>query len=776
MWLVVGCAAPAAAPPKAPVATEKPAASAPKPAQVPPPDELYQRLTAQPRAESVLAALPNDVREVLERKVQLLTAEDRRVLLDPAQPYAYQRPLLHLVAGGEVLGAYSALFSSSAGSDEVLDARYEVGRFEDLPEVVTEVATRAARHVLAGRTAAMAPGLARKKEILGEIAAAAEFLGDDPIYVAALAALEHDFPEQQWSFMRAGALARRLQPELARAALPSGPSLDAGMARSAETLIASAEQAQKPVQSIDDAVAVARAQLQLDRADGALEVLAPFAEQESTHLALAATALRARSGTGPCPAVRSPLGNGLLCRVAWQKFLTPERIAVLEGAWRSGAGRDVDGVDVWLGLSHVVPMTYGLQEGVSAALAHLKGLAEGAKAAAAIAPEYPAIEVLASALQQAVTVSPGEQAPSMGELPKAARKQLVERALALYQTAPNDSWTQAALLGIVAMLAPYEDGRATLTKLNETVRAEWRISHGSLLLWSFLASGDSKAFVQNKGLLGRAAQVSAEASYERSRWVILWAEAEAHLEPSQRSYGIVGELAQRLSGAQAPLDLRLRTAIDAAGLRARQGDYAGAAELLTPVVQNTPRSSVSTRQEQDLLVVASGYEHVLRGLASNGTQRLAEAAKLTQLVNGISQASAAPPTIVRWLNAWAAELAYRTELETCAGDRICEQKAKRPLLAKGVLDKELGPQMANLLRRGVLPVGGIELEFRYRSGRLFPQVNVEPAFLLVTMPTLDGTVKAAAPIQLPPAPPPAAAAPPAGASSAPVHTPAAGAR
>lgn len=351
----------------------------------------------------------------------------------------------------------------------------------------------------------------------------------------------------------------------------------------------------------------------------------------------------------------------------------------------------------------------------------------------------------------------------MGELPKATRKQLVDRALALYQTSPNDSWVQAAMLGIVAMLAPYEDGRATLTKLNETVRAEWRISHGSLLLWSLLASGDGKAFVQNKGLLGRAAQVSAEGSYERSRWVILWAEAEAHLEPSERSYGIVAELAKRLSGKQAPLDLRLRTAIDAAGLLARQGDYAGAAAVLTPVVQNTPRSSVSTRQEQDLLVAATGYEHVLLGMASSGAQRAAEAGKLTQLASSISQAAAAPPSIIRWFAAWAAELEYLAAIDACAGDRACEQNAKRPTLTKAALDKELGAQMANLLRHGVLPVGGIELEFRYRSGRLFPQVNVEPAFLLVTVPTLDGTVKPAPPIRFP-APaagqPPGQAAPP----------------
>src|SRR5690606_17005371 len=61
--------------------------------------------------------------------------------------------------------------------------------------------------------------------------------------------------------------------------------------------------------------------------------------------------------------------------------------------------------------------------------------------------------------------------------------------------------------------------------------------------------------------------------------------------------------------------------------------------------------------------------------------------------------------------------------------------------SKATLDKALGPQMANLLRHGVLPVGGVELEFRYRGGRLVPQVSVEPAFLLVHMPQLDSATQ-----------------------------------
>src|SRR5690606_29813401 len=126
---------------------------------------------------------------------------------------------------------------------------------------------------------AVAPGLPRKKEVLGEIAAAAEFLGDDPIYIAALDALERDHSDQQWAFMRAGALARSLEPDLAKAALPTGNGVDANLMRAAEALIAAAVQAQKPIASVDDAVANAQAQLVLDREREALEVLGPYVAQ-----------------------------------------------------------------------------------------------------------------------------------------------------------------------------------------------------------------------------------------------------------------------------------------------------------------------------------------------------------------------------------------------------------------------------------------------------------------------------------------------------------------
>jgi hypothetical protein len=222
--------------------------------------------------------------------------------------------------------------------------------------------------------------------------------------------------------------------------------------------------------------------------------------------------------------------------------------------------------------------------------------------------------------------------------------------------------------------------------------------------------------------------------------VILWAEAEAHLEPSERSHGIVAELAKRLNSDQAPLDLRLRTAIDLAGLEARKGQYGPAAEALGTLVAKTPRGAVTTRQEQELLVTATGYEHVLRALATSGAERIKHVTALGELIASITRASAAPPALRHWLGSWKAELDRQAQKAACNGNRGCEYKALNSnVLSKAALDAQLGRQMANLMRRGVLPIGGVALEFRYRAGRLAPQVDVDPAFLLVHMPPLEAS-------------------------------------
>lgn len=742
VWVVLGlvACAPSGPPPQTPTA-ERPA-SEPATVQTPkatvPQDELSRLLATVLSPKAVLSALPADVRAALDERVARLTAEQKRALLDPEQPFAYQRPLLHLAAGGNAVGAHTALFASAIAADELAEARHESRQFEDFPSIVRELAKLAAQHVLVKRAADVAPGKTRAKEILGEIAAAAEFLGNEAIYLAALDALAKSHPDPEWAFMRAGALARRLDPAAARAALPSDATADIKLSRSAETLIAAAERAKVVPRTLDDAVAVARALLVLDRDTDARTTLEPYQGETGSHLGLAATSLRAQAGSGPCPELQSPLGTGGLCRLTWQRFLTPERLATVNQAWQSGGGRDPEGVDVWLGMSHVVPMMYGLQQSPEQALDNLKAFREDALSAQSIAPHYAGVAQLASTLELGLRASLKPSDGATPQIPKAERRALIKGAEQLIAKSPEETWSQAAALGTLAVLLPHEDGNGVLVGMSERIRPEWRITHASLLLWNLLANGATQDFVAHKGLLGRAAQTSAEGSYARSRWVILWAEAEAHLEPSDKTHRIVTDLAERLNAADVPLDLRLRTALDVAGLKARQGDLVGAIEVLAPLVANTPRSAVTNRLDQELLIAASGYENVLRALTTDGEEQGKHIQALGQLADSVAQAAAAPPVLLMWLVLWKGELDAQAAKATCAGKGGCEQRA---LKLRGIgtqqLEKVVGARMATMLRRGVLPIGGVDLELRYRGGRLAPHVEVDPAFLLVHMPTLD---------------------------------------
>ena len=737
--VLVACAAPGpgvAKEPKTPSAAKTPVQAVEQPA--PEADELYTLLRTYDQKGGVLAALPDDVRTSIEQRIEAFSAEQKRALLDPKQPFAYERPLLHLVAGGETLGAYTSLFATSAAADELVEARYQSGQFSDLPAVVTSVAEAAASHVLKARTASVAPGVERKKEVLGEIAAAAEFLEEEALYMASLDALMREFPDPRWAFMRAGTLARKLQPDAAQAALPKEGDVNADHARAADQLIAAARTASTAATSPDEAVAVARAFLLLDRDESARQALLPFAEMRASHLGVATGDLRAKAGSGPCPELRTPLGNAPLCRALWEKFLTEERLQLLQDAWQSGTGRDTHAVDTLLGLSHVVPLMYGLAEDESKAVGHLSSLEQGAQTAVEVSPRYQGVALLASALRTAFSASVAAAPGRAPDIPKAKRTKLLQRGQAALAAAPDTSWNQAAALAVAAVLAPQEDSTALLAEMNETVRAEWRITHASLLVWNYLADRAAESFTKNKGLLGRAAETSVEGSYERSRWVILWAEADAHLQPSEQSYSVVQELAERLKAPQVPLGLRLRMALDVAGIKARQGDFTTGAGLLEPLVTSTPRGAVQTRHEQELLVAATGYLSVLRALTTEGQPQAEHIQALDELLSNVAQASAAPPVLMMWLALWKGELDAMAAKQSCGGNAPCERKADALRgIRKNVFEQVVGPRMAGMLRNGVLPIGGVDLEFRYRGGQLVPQVAIDPAFLLVHMPTLD---------------------------------------
>jgi hypothetical protein len=253
-----------------------------------------------------------------------------------------------------------------------------------------------------------------------------------------------------------------------------------------------------------------------------------------------------------------------------------------------------------------------------------------------------------------------------------------------------------------------------------------------------LADTNLERFTELRTAFGEVALADEVSAFERSKWLFLWAEAEAHLSPSGRTFETLKRIAENLSGPEIPLDLRLRAGLDLAGMRARNGDLAGAVQILEPLVTSTPKGAVGNHNEQELLIAATGYLLVVRGLAATGNEQKDYASKLSALLLDVTRAGAAPPTLQMWLMMWRAEFDSLVAKQACKGRAACE---KRVAQQRGAdfdrVAEALGERVAQLLARGVLPVGGVQIELRYQNrGRLQPEIAVSPQFILVQVPAL----------------------------------------
>jgi hypothetical protein len=486
-------------------------------------------------------------------------------------------------------------------------------------------------------------------------------------------------------------------------------------------------------------IELARAALRLGLTEQASETLRLEQDRADDNLAYVTTRARAQAGDGPCPGLRRELANAPLCQTAWREFRKSGVLAQLETAWQSGKGRDAAAVDTYLGLVHVTPLTYSLDAGGGDATpesfkATLLALEQRAVEANSVSPHLHGVALMAKTLRLAFTASI-ESKDALAAIPVVARTQLITEAAALAKSQADDTFSQAAVLAVAGVLAQVENGTPVLTPLMGHLKTGLQLPFAALLLWNQLASHDVAGLKQAQNYYGELAQDPKLLSYDRSRWLLLWAEAEQHLAPTDRSVGTLRALCDKLNKPDIPAELRLRAAINLAGLAAKQGQYNDAVELLKGVVQ-IPRSSVQTRQEQELLIAATGYHVVLQALASPDTSE-ARANDLSQLLRNVTAAAAASPALAAWLALWRGELETAIALRACKGAATCEQRAKR---ARGVdrklLAENIGKRSAALLELGVLAIGGVQVEFQYQHGRLMPSVVLDSSFLTAHMPTI----------------------------------------
>lgn len=736
----------ACAPVEKSVEVPQPPAAEPTPAdEAPQADALYQLMEKVERPQPVLGALDAGLRQQLEETLNQLSLEQKRALTAGQDGVVYVRPLLHLAAGGQDLAAYTALFASSAAADELVYLRQASGQFEDLVALVSELAKRAAQHVLRERVVDVQPGKERKPEVLGHIVAAAEFIARDDIALAAIDALHALAPNNEVQLMRASLLAKQLQWQAAEAALPDRDSVPLGDWTEVQQLISAARVcAEEPSGALEQRIAQARAALLLSRHELAEQALAAVEAPSSGHLALATIQARVAAGEGSCPKLRGAIGNAHLCRSAWQQFRATPQFSELEAAWTSEQGRDVEAVETYLGLTHTISLMFGLMPGdglpdADAYTEQLQQVRAKAQQVSSLSPHFEAVASFAGTLQAALASVAGDKPGSLGEIGPKQRQQMMNEVAALVQAAPDGRWSQAAALAVLAVLAQFEDGSELLQSMASSVHPDHYSTFGHALLWNLLANGDAQGLRDADAVLTQIAKAADPRTFERSRWLVAWAEGAAHVrdEQTQREPSLIA-LCEKLKDERVALDLRLRCAISQAGWLAQKQQWSEAVQKLAPLVDAVPRGSVASRTEQELLVAATGYRLVLEALASSDVEQQGERqGQLHDLIDQVVRAAAAPPILQTWLQLWDAELRALVETRRCGGKRACENRAaKLRGMGDAKLEAAVGPRAAALLKHGVLPVGGVEIELRYAQGRLHPHVAIDPAFLLVHMPTL----------------------------------------
>jgi hypothetical protein len=738
LWLVlVGVLALACSSQPPPRAPNTPSAKpAPKPqAQETP---LHLALAAIQASGDVLAALSSQQRDKLDEYVASVTPEQRELLLAGEDPAIATRPLLYLAVGGQDLRFYDVLFSSNAASNELVVLATEAGDTSGLPELATELGRRAATHVLRARSADVSVHVEHLPDHLEQVAIAARFLGRTDIERLALEELARGEASGQWHLALARLAAERLDTDEASRSLESVAGVEPNKVESVKLKIEAARIAKTEASTIEGRVARARAHLTLGDSEAAAADLEAVTNEATSHLAIATLLLRARAGGSACPNVPPTLATPRLCQLAWAETFERQPLLTLEQAWSSGKGRDVLAVESFLGLSYVVPLMYGLTPRGEAAddqtiREAFASLQRAANEASALDREFSAIALLARALSVAIEAA-GSTEGGRAVIPENEGAALYEGAKEM--SVRDDTWGQATALGIAGILSQEMPARAIVDNLKGHVFPEFATTLGGLLLWDELADGDSQRFVDHKPLLGEIASAPNVDSFDRSKWLFTWAEAEAHLLPGERSYATLRSICDKLVDPRVPLDLQLRARLDLAGLDARSGKVDQAIERLHEIVVSTPRSSVSNHNEQELLIAATGYLFILRALATEGAERSEYVKKLEGLLLDVGRASAAPPTLQMWLVLWRAEFDKLDKLAACKGRKACEARVRKTNPIKvDRLGDALGSRPARLLSRGVVPVGGVQVEFSYEGrGRLRPLVQISPQFLLLHVP------------------------------------------
>jgi hypothetical protein len=668
---------------------------------------LERDLAAIEDLGSPLNALDAATRRSIDAELQRMSEAERKELRgNPA--LASVRPLLHLAAFGALPVAYQRLSSGPAVADEVVAAHLTAGdaALAELSATVNRVAELAARRVVRDAVSEHAKGAPWDDHTLQRIADALETLQHWELMQRVLQQVRPEASDAQTRQRLALALARSGRLSEAKAHLRRGGA-DEVMSRPVASVLAAltlAEQAR--ADSLDQRLALARAELVLNRAGRALEVLQPVQEQASSHLGLAVTLTRARLGNQLCPGVNPNLGNAPLCAAAWRNANAQAEIErLVNDAWRSAQGRDPEAIESALGLRYIVPLLF---RGSSADVARTHAAVSGLSASldeVADNPRFKALAQFARVVERAVN--------RQGKIDTKERAAWRSDALALYQQSSNEPATAATLLGLATWLAPSDDVRPLLDAIEPTTLQDaallgvWiKLNATNALLYA-----DADRLERSKALLPGWLQSSDTLPEEHGSLLLLLAQVEAALDSqSEKKWRTV----LHLSGSDGTDEAQLQGTLALAVL----GQRVTALQRLEQIAQQ-PESLHSLKALGRVLTLA------LRGLESKAAaERAARAKEITASLPTLGTGTEASAQQL-WAQLWARRMQLADS--DCRG-LLCGAKL---LAGWREAYRRHDPHLLRMMERGVLPLGNLGLSWSYSFDRgLIPVVWVEPRWLL----------------------------------------------
>ena len=722
------------APPSSPAAQAKPAG---------PRERLARALRSIPRPAPVLSALPASAQSRLQARFAALDAERKLAVQSDDGPLVESLPLLHLAAGGRSPRALYALATSPVGAQElagILSVEHDTAA--STPDaarvvVVRELATRAGFDFLRDRAADVAlPG---KGTALATrlVARAALGVGRRDLVLLARELLLNIEPNPENSLEFAAELARSGDPDRAAQVLLEAQSDQrhpppAAAAASTQALIAAARTAAAPGLPTDVSTRLtrARAWLRLGRVEQARALLerelAPAHERLDLAAALAETLIENPS----CPGLPPDVGGATLCAAA---FHASEGVksarTLLDAAWKTGAGRDDEAVEVYTALAHVIPWMHETASELSQGTLHEEG---SAARVAELRAELAQISAVAPKMAGLELVLATVHAPASGRgaEPRADAEALAARALTL-ANADKSRFAQAGVLAVAAVLAARRDVASLLAALPaESTAPGLRVSRASLEVWLSASSGSREHLEAARSALASIMAESLGGPLERARLVLGVSEVGALLDASERSYQLLSRVAGQLLSDNIPPDLALRAVIDAAGALAHGQRFEQASKILSGA--STAELPEEFGRSRDWLALIRGYEMVLdaRGAPVSTLPRLrAGFAALAGTAHGEGAKI--------WFELWNREFdalareadCAKLKLKACAPAQALRRHARRDL------DARLGAQASAVLLRGGLPSGSFDAGFRFTvENGLEPLIIFDPSALLIGLP------------------------------------------